>query len=535
MIRRNVFVAAVAVPGFASILGCAPSLSAAEIGPARALVTCAKEQAAQNAFSGVLLVAERGKPTAQFSYGLADPATRRANAPDTQFNLASMGKMFTAVAIGQLVDRGKLRFEDPVGRHLSGLSPDVAALTIDQLLTHRSGLGDYARMENREAIHAARTARDLLPVAVAGELRFTPGSKQSYSNSGYVVLGAVIEAVTGVTYADYVRNNVLKPAGMKSTTLDGSDRRAVAMTSMSPGGGAPVAGASRRPAPTIGGPRASPAGGAVSTAGDLVRFGEALRRHVLVSKPVLNRLWTPHVRSGERDGTVSGYGYGFTRVDAGADYAVGHGGGSLGTNAHFDFYPKSARSVVVLSNYDPPAATALIEASRRAFLQKAAPAAVCGNPSRARATEGLPSSAGGSALVATAPREAGSDVAPAAAEAEVRAAERRWLDAYEQRDAAAMDAILAEGFTITYPDGTVMAKQDVAAQLARMAGRPPSRFATEAVRATVSADTVVLTGTLITQSARGVSRARYRDVWVRRDGRWQVLSSRLEASEPDTQ
>jgi CubicO group peptidase (beta-lactamase class C family) len=391
MIRRNVLVAAAAVSGCASILACATFPSAAEVGPGEALVACAKQQVAQNAFSGVLLVAERGRPTAQFSYGVADPVTRRPITHDTQFNLASLGKMFTAVAIGQLVDRGKVRFEDPVGRHLTGLTPEVAAVTIDQLLTHRSGLGDYVRIENREAIHAATTAQDLLLIATAGGLHFPPGSKQSYSNSGYAVLGAVIEAATGVTYADYIRDNVLKPAGMESTTLDGSDRRAVAMTSMRPGGGPPAAGAPRRPAPTIGGSRASPAGGAVSTAGDLVRFGEALRLHRLVSKSVLDRLWAPHGGSGTRAGAVASYGYGFTRVDGGADYAVGHGGGSLGTNAHFDFYPESARSVVILSNFDPPAATTLIDASRRAFLHEMALTALCGKSEGSLASDAVPS------------------------------------------------------------------------------------------------------------------------------------------------
>ncbi len=86
-----------------------------------------------------MVVGDRGSATAQLSYGLADPATGRENGPETQFNLASLGKMFTAVAIGQLVDRGKLRFEDPIGRHLPGLPPAIASITVDHLLTHRSG------------------------------------------------------------------------------------------------------------------------------------------------------------------------------------------------------------------------------------------------------------------------------------------------------------------------------------------------------------------------------------------------------------
>ena len=214
-----------------------------------------------------------------------------------------------------------------------------------------------------------------MPVALGSGLAFTPGTKQAYSNSGYVLLGAVIEAVSGLGYADYVRRNIFTPARMTSSSLDGVAGRAVALTSRSLEAGGTQG--PRRAAPTIGGMRASPAGGAVGTALDLVRFGEALRRHRLVSKATLERLWRPHVQTRAAAGQTSSYGYGFTRVDNGAGYVVGHGGGSLGINSHFDLYPHSGRSVAVLSNYDPPAATNVIEASRRAFLSGASPSRIC--------------------------------------------------------------------------------------------------------------------------------------------------------------
>lgn len=356
-------------------LASASSAATSQTAALEAFKACAEQRSADDSFSGVVVVAEQGRPVLNLSYGVADSTSGQRNAPDTRFNFASMGKMFTAVAIGQLADKGQLRFEDPVGRFLKGLPPEVAAVTIDQLLTHRSGLGDYARPDNRAAILAARSATDLVPVALKGGLSFAPGAKQSYSNSGYVLLGAIIEAVSGLNYADYVQRNIFRPAGMMSSSLDGVATRAVALTSRSLGGGEGQG--PRHPAPTIGGPRASPAGGAVGSALDLVRFGEALRRHRLISKATLARLWQAHVQTSGKGTEISSYGYGFTRVDVGRDYVVGHGGGSLGVNSHFDFYPRSGRSVVVLSNYDPPAATNLIEASRRAFLSGATPALIC--------------------------------------------------------------------------------------------------------------------------------------------------------------
>src|SRR5688572_6581320 len=144
--------------------------------------------------------------------------------------------MFTAVAIGQLADSGKLRFDDPVGRHLPDLPAELRAITVDQLLTHRSGLRDYFQPKNRAAMQSARTATDLLPIAIADGLAFAPGSAQAYSNSGFVVLGAIVERLSGLRFADYLQRRVFATAGMAETSLDGTAPRAVPMTRMSPDG-----------------------------------------------------------------------------------------------------------------------------------------------------------------------------------------------------------------------------------------------------------------------------------------------------------
>lgn len=350
---------------------CACACASAQAPPPTAieeLRACIADRSARDEFSGAMLVAEQGRPLWEQAFGHADAAGRIANTPDTRFNIGSMGKMFTAVAIGQLADAGRLRFDDPIARHLPGLPPDVGAVTIDQLLTHRSGLRDYFRPGNRPAIQSARTAADLLPVALADGLAFAPGSAFAYSNSGYVVLGAIVERLSTLSYPDYLQQRIFAPAGMTATSLDATVERAAAMTRRGPGGAGGEG--ALRPAPPIGPAQGSPAGGAVSTVRDLLRFAEALRLHRLTRAETTEMLWRAHhvtpVEAGG-EGRAS-YGYGFNRLDLDGTRLVGHGGGSIGINAHLEIDPERGRVVVVLANRDPPAATEALRAARRALL-----------------------------------------------------------------------------------------------------------------------------------------------------------------------
>jgi D-alanyl-D-alanine carboxypeptidase len=357
--------------GLLIILAAASGASASAAAPDQfaGLRQCVNEAAEGGRFSGVVQVARRGKVLADIAAGHADAAGRLPIGPGTRFNIASAGKMFTAIAIGQLVESGKLRFDQPIGEVLTGLPPEVAKVTVDQLLTHRSGLGDYLRMENRERIHAAKTATDLLPLAVAGGLAFQPGSKQQYSNSGFVVLGAIVEKLSGQSYADYVRAHIFVPAGMTTADLTGEAPRATALTRRNPDGSLSE---TPHPAPVMGGNRASPAGGATATAADLIRFGEALRLGKLLSRRLLDQLWMGRVPGRPADGSRLSYGYGFARMDFDKGrWLVGHNGGSLGVNAEFELFPDEGYTLVALSNYDPPSGTDAIRMSRRAVLGEA--------------------------------------------------------------------------------------------------------------------------------------------------------------------
>src|SRR5262245_46542713 len=177
----------------------------------RALAAWLRQRARAGKFSGAVLVAGDGTPVVKLAGGLADRTRKLANAVDTRFNIGSVGKMFTAVAIAQLVEAGKLSFEDPIGKYLSGFPPEVAGkVTIGQLLTHTSGLGDVF-MRWHPTAPSQLDVSDLMTRIVREPLQFEPGSRFAYSNSGFVMLGAVVEAVTGQDYYEYVRTHVFRP------------------------------------------------------------------------------------------------------------------------------------------------------------------------------------------------------------------------------------------------------------------------------------------------------------------------------------
>src|SRR5262245_14297529 len=175
---------------------------------------------ADDIFSGVVMVAKDDKPIFQRSVGLASKSYNVPNRVDTKFNLGSINKFFTRVAIFQLIEQGKLSLDDAVGKHLPDYPNKEAAekVTINHLLDMQSGIGDFfgpkfdATPKNR-----IRAIKDYLPLFADQPLKFEPGTGRAYSNGGYIVLGAIIEKVAGQSYYDYVRERICKPAVMGHT------------------------------------------------------------------------------------------------------------------------------------------------------------------------------------------------------------------------------------------------------------------------------------------------------------------------------
>ena len=309
-----------------------------------------KRLVSRDRFWGVVLLAKDGRPVFQGAYGMADVASRRRNSMATIFTLASIAKMFTATAMGQLIEEGKVSLADPVGKFLPGYPNRQVReeVTIAELLTHTSGLGDFVERRTAEMqSKGVKRAEDYLPLFQNDKLGFAPGKGWGYSNAGYALLGAVIERVSGQSYFDYVREHVFKPAGMTSCDPNESLQRPPRLVTPyeQKSGGKPgeVEPAER----DIG----SPAGGSYCTAGDLVRFSQALQHGTLISQAVFQQLVTPHSKTD----WGTDYGYGFELAQAGGRREAGHGGGFPGVSTRLEMYLDQGYVLVVLSNYGVPA------------------------------------------------------------------------------------------------------------------------------------------------------------------------------------
>lgn len=296
------------------------------------------EYARLDVFSGTVLVARGGDIVYAEAFGEANKDHHVANILETRFNIGSIGKTFTGVAIMQLVERAKLELAAPVVRYLPNF-PYGDDITIHHLLSHTSGLANYmAHPEYRSRMAQLRQIDDLLPLIYDQELVFdTPGEAYSYSNSGIVVLGAVIEKVTGQPYPQYVHDNILAPAGMTDTGINFWDRvvpnRAMGYTKSFSG---------QISSAIFLVPPASADGGIETTVLDMLKFDRALNGETLLSDDSKARMFTPNLR---------GYGYCWRISEIGGHRTVGHQGGAPGVSASFKRYPDDDVTIIVLSNY----------------------------------------------------------------------------------------------------------------------------------------------------------------------------------------
>jgi CubicO group peptidase (beta-lactamase class C family) len=271
-----------------------------------------------------------------------------------------MNKMFTAVATLQLVQAGKLDLNAPLGKYLTDYpNRDIATkVTIHQLLTHTGGTGDFFTPEYFQHRLEVKTLNDYVKMFGTRGPQFEPGSKWEYSNYGFLLLGIIIERVSGQSYYDYVRDHVYKPAGMTATASDPEDQpvsdRSVGYTKMSPDG--PPSASWRANTDTL--PyRGTSAGGGYSTVEDLLKFATALQQNKLLNAHYTELLTTSKVE------TPGGghYAYGFGVQEHDGQRCFGHGGGAPGMNGELEICPSTGYVVAVLANMDPPAATRISE------------------------------------------------------------------------------------------------------------------------------------------------------------------------------
>jgi CubicO group peptidase (beta-lactamase class C family) len=320
---------------------------------------------AENKLSGAILVARDGIPVASKAAGIANKATGAPITFNTKFNLGSMNKMFTAVAIAQLAQAKRLSFDDPISKHLPDYPNKEVAdkVTIHHLLTHTSGMGLYWNEKFRAQREKLLTVASHLPLFASDPLSFAPGEKFQYSNSGYMVLGAIIEKVSGQDYYSYVQEHVYKPAGMVDTGFYEPGKEipnlAIGYSRMGPDG-KPLAEA--RDNTNTREVRGGPAGGGYSTVEDLVRFHMALRSYKLLNQEYTKLVTTGKVEAG---GPMGRYAYGFGDKMFDGKHIVGNNGGSGGIAANFEMYPELGYTSVMLMNADPPAMMPVIMGIRQ--------------------------------------------------------------------------------------------------------------------------------------------------------------------------
>jgi CubicO group peptidase (beta-lactamase class C family) len=304
-------------------------------------------------FSGAVLVAKDGQTIFRKAWGLANKSSGALNRTDTKFNLASCGKMFTAVAVLQLAQAGKLSLDDTVGKVLPNYkNEDVREnVTVRQLLSHTSGMGDIFTDEFKQRRTEIRTVADWVSLFEAEPLKFEPGTRWAYSNAGFCLLGAIIEKVSGQNYYDYLDEHVFTPAGMINTGAFETDRPvdnlAIGYTRM--GATTPKQLRDRIENTDLHSVKGSPAGGSYSTVEDMANFAAALLGHNLLNAEYTRLAMTQHfpdVRNADP------YGLGFGVEDVNGHRVVGHGGGFPGISASFDMFPDDGYVVVVMSNYD---------------------------------------------------------------------------------------------------------------------------------------------------------------------------------------
>jgi CubicO group peptidase (beta-lactamase class C family) len=307
------------------------------------LHTYLEAQTDENLFSGVVLVAHDGQVLFHKAYGMANKRYHAPNQLDTKFNLGSINKFFTTITTLQLMGKGLLSLDDPLSKHRGDFPSEIGdKVTIRHLLRHRAGFGNFFDDPTYQSTWTTLRSIESYMAFIKGlPLEYKPGEGNQYSNTGFVVLGAVIEAVTGQSYYDVVCENIYEPAGMKDTDSYEMDltveNLAMGYTNEVPEGGERVEGYLRENI-FLHSARGVSAGGGFSTAGDLLKFDTAFRQCKLLTPGETAMIFNQ-----------------FEEMDPPPEEFTGTFmivGGAPGINTAYGV--KANHTIIVLSNYDPP-------------------------------------------------------------------------------------------------------------------------------------------------------------------------------------
>lgn len=307
------------------------------------------EQANNQLFSGAVLVAQNGQILLSKGYGLADRTRQLPNTPQTRFRLGSVTKPFTALAILQLQAQGKLNVQDLICRYLTACPEAWQAITLHHLLTHTAGIPDLERLPEYAQIKTSPTTPlQTITLFQDKPLAFPPGTQWEYSSSGYILLGVIIEQVSGQSYEAFLQENIFTPLGMNDT---GYEHDAATLAT------------GYANATTVADPIAMSipfaAGGLYSTVEDLYRWEQALDTDELLPQPLLDLLFTPYAEIPQADG--ASYGYGWVISQQMGHRLIGHNGGIDGFVASLNRFVDDHVTIILLSNQQDINPNAIIQ------------------------------------------------------------------------------------------------------------------------------------------------------------------------------
>ncbi|MGZ5247077.1 MAG: serine hydrolase [Flavitalea sp.] len=302
------------------------------------------EQFQPDGSGATVLIARKGEIIYQKAFGMANLELEAAMQVDNVFRIASITKQFTAIAILQLMEQGKLSLQDEITRFIPEYPTGDHKFTIEHLLTHTSGIADYSALGD-----TLRSRGDLTPVQMIDifknlPMRFAPGTKWEYSNSGYFLLGYIIEKITGKTYAQYLNENIFKPLGMTGSQY-ASDTRLI----MKRATGYTAGENGYENAPYLSMTHPYAAGSIQSTVGDLFKWQQAVVSYKLVKKETVDRAFTKYRLA---DGNETLYGYGWRVGNVYASTSLWHGGLISGFRSMAIYLPQQDVFVAILSNCD---------------------------------------------------------------------------------------------------------------------------------------------------------------------------------------
>ena len=293
---------------------------------------------------GVALVSAGGEILYRKAFGMANLELGVKMDPDHVFRIGSNTKQFTAIAILKLYEEGKLNLQDEITKYIPDYPTRGRKITIEHLLTHTSGIKSYTGMKDwtPELRKIHHTPEQIIDFFKYERFDFKPGVKFKYNNSGYILLGYIIEIVSGKTYEQYITENIFKPLGMGSSHYDSDS-----MNIMNKATGYRKEGEEYKPADYVDMSNPYAAGALVSNVDDIFKWYRALMQYQVVSEPVLNLAHKPYkLRNGES--TSYGYGWFVSKCDGAA--AIEHSGGINGFLSYVIYLPDEEILVVMLSN-----------------------------------------------------------------------------------------------------------------------------------------------------------------------------------------